>query len=84
MELKYKRTYLCPNVKSKFRLYKNFGEISVIKKPKTLNAKLLTIQEFALSKEASDPASTGILPQQAVPTQQPEQPYQKGRDPSTV
>ena len=84
MELKYKKTYLCPNVKSKFRLYKNFGEISVIKKPKTRKSKLLTIEEFAPSKEASDPASTAIQPQQAVPTQQPEQPYQKGRDLSTV
>ena len=39
VELKYERTCLCPNVRSKFQLYKNFGEISVIKRPKTLKAK---------------------------------------------
>ena len=39
MELKYERTCLCPNVRSKFQLYKNFGEISVIKRPKMLKAK---------------------------------------------
>jgi hypothetical protein len=37
-----------------------------------LKAKLLTIQGFALSKKASDPANTAIQPQQAVQAQQAE------------